>query len=180
MLIVGRYLMSIQDVGGRKRLRSLLMFFKAYGSSTKDSRINKLHEELRALQKHCAEAYLKDVDLYRSSGAAKGTSMNFEAWMSKFGIFYPASRKEQDRVEQKLHEMAENPMEGAAIALASMRLAAETKHYHLGYSPKFSPLAHFHKLPFELCSSLLQEQYALHYGRPAISHQWNNSPGSPN
>jgi hypothetical protein len=164
MLIVGRYLMSIQDVGGRKRLRSLLMFFKAYGSSTKDSRINKLHEELRALQKHCAEAYLKDVDLYRSSGAAKGTSMNFEAWMSKFGIFYPASRKEQDRVEQKLHEMAENPMEGAAI----------------GYSPKFSPLAHFHKLPFELCSSLLQEQYALHYGRPAISHQWNNSPGSPN
>jgi hypothetical protein len=129
-----------------ERLKRLLMFFKAYGSSTKDSRSNKLHEELRAVQKHCAEAYRKDVDLYRNSGAAKGTSMNFEAWMSKFGIFYPASRKEQDRVEKKLHELGENPMEGAAIALASMRLAAETKHYHLGYSFTFPPLAHFHKL----------------------------------
>ena len=57
---------------------NLLIFLKAYGSSAKGSRIKKVHEEIRAVQKHCAEAYLKDVDLYRKSGAAKGTSMSFE------------------------------------------------------------------------------------------------------
>ena len=59
-----------------------------------------MHEEIGP--QHCAEAYFKDVDLYRKSGAVKGTSMSFGAWKSKFGIFYIASRKEQEKVEEAI------------------------------------------------------------------------------
>ncbi|KAH6663233.1 hypothetical protein B0J14DRAFT_279213 [Halenospora varia] len=100
--------------------------------SANDSRITEVQKQVWASQEHSANAYLKDVDLYKSSGGVEGTSMSFDAWMSKFGIFSLAARKEQGNAEKKLQELAENPIEGITIALASMRLAAETKKSNLG------------------------------------------------
>ncbi|KAK2592999.1 hypothetical protein QQS21_009289 [Conoideocrella luteorostrata] len=105
----------------------------AVTQSDVSSSISKFRSEVQRAQDRSAEAYLRDLDLYRKSTSVAGPGLNnFEAWGEKFGVYHAWARSEQKRVEQDHALAAINTSSSVGLALAAFDLAQDTSTLRLG------------------------------------------------
>ncbi|KAF4337401.1 hypothetical protein FBEOM_8722 [Fusarium beomiforme] len=95
--------------------------------------ISKLRAEVQMAQDRSAEAYLKDLDLYKKSTVVAGSGLvKFEAWGGNFGIYYAWAKSEQTRLELDLTLAATKTSSSVGLALAAFDLARDTATLRLG------------------------------------------------